>query len=233
MANKNEGFKKRLAVHEAGHVLLMAGYSELPTLICASIDYQSDKNSYEGSGFVWHYVEEFKNLSIEELKNLNTAHIELLMLQHLAGYVAEWQMNTCQQTNQADSSSDLKSWDQLYLCLAEKSKDIKAKNLLKREQEQQLDVFMKQNLDVLYKLADSLVEKELVFYDIIQPIIKKVVYPKHFPIVKAHSVVVKALSADCKDALGYDEQVFLAQYRSLSEADKLAFQKYFESLKSH
>lgn len=218
MTNKKNDFRKRLAIHEAGHALLLAGYSQLPTLVCVMIDRRPVSNSYNGR--VWH--------SVDENSNPSEAHIEWAMLTDLAGYVAEWQVNATHQKNQTNCDSDLEDWDRLYLLLAAKNKDLTEKEVLKREQEQQLDVFMKDNIALLHELADNLVEKDVILYDILHPIIQKVSYPKNFPRVALPSLAKKTPSL--YDHLPYDEQIILKRYEQLSPEERVAIKQQIDAL---
>ena len=220
LTEKNRDAKKRLAVHEAGHALMLAGYNELPTLVCVMIDGKYESDTYNGRGRVWH--------SVDELENPSAAHIEWLMLMNLAGYVAEWQLNSSHQTNQVNYDSDVEDWHRLYLLHAAKNKDVKLKELLRREQEQLLDAFMKENIILLHEIADHLVEKDVILYDILHPILQKISYPISFPNVVLASLANKTPSP--YDYLPYGQQIILKRYQQLSPEERVSIKQQIDTL---
>lgn len=214
MKTKTNIYENNLAIHEAGHALLLSGYSRVPDAICVAIDASTTKNTYRG--FLYHNVG-----GLVDPKS-SSDHIKLSMLMSLAGYIAENQISTDKSKNiKMNSNADLRDWEELYIELASIDKNVKEKEALKLEQEKMLDKFMKRNIKVLNELAGILIKEKMIYYSILKPIIEKVEHPKDFPYVELKLDATKPLVHANYGELTDQESLLLTAYSSLSQEEKL------------
>ena len=176
---KKVNFDKRIALHESGHAMFLAGYASIPKIIHISIERKN--NSY--NGFVYSYS--------EDLDNSNKEHIKFMMLNCLAGKMAEKTCKSLGQINLTNSSDDLRQWNEYALLLIgkDKNKVIQYVNLivLQYRQERLIKNFFNDNLMILEEISELLIDKKTLFYKDIQPLLKKVNYPKNFPMISTRN----------------------------------------------
>lgn len=167
-------FGKKLAIHECGHAMLLAGYQPIPHSTHISIT--QTQNRYDGLVYC----------NFKEGNKGSKDYIELRMLMLLAGKMAEKSCLKLGQISIVNSDDDLNKWNMIASEVVVTNNKIKERFLIKMlqyKQERALRLFFKSNLLVLQEMAELLLRENTLFFYDIEPLLAKVKYPKAFPVV--------------------------------------------------
>lgn len=168
------GFGKKLAIHECGHAMIIAGYRPIPHSTHISVT--RTQNRYDG----------FVYCNFAGIDTSNKEYVELRMLMLLAGKMAEKSCLKLGQISVLSADDDLDKWQMLAAQKIDTNNKVKRfflTKILQRKQEKALKLFFKDNVLVLQEMAELLLKENTLFFYDIEPFLEKIKYPKSFPVV--------------------------------------------------